>query len=164
MTRSEFENLIMQHKDKMYRFAVSILRNSEDSQDAVQEVVLKLWKNRQALDNTKNLESYCLNAIKNCCLDSLRKQKYRQGLQQTIRPNRTERNVLEQKDMIEKLKIEILNFPENQRMAIELKDFQGLEYEEVSEILGQNINAIRANVSRARKRLFEIFKEELKDA
>ena len=164
MTRSEFENLIMQHKDKMYRFAVSILRNSEDSQDAVQEVVLKLWKNRQALDNTKNLESYCLNAIKNCCLDSLRKQKYRQDLQQTIRPNRTERNVLEQKDMIEKLKIEILNFPENQRMAIELKDFQGLEYEEVSEILGQNINAIRANVSRARKRLFEIFKEELKDA
>ena len=49
-------------------------------------------------------------------------------------------------------------------MAIELKDFQGYDYQEISDILEQSVNAVRANVSRGRKKLYEIFKEELKDA
>ena len=41
MTSSEFEKLILKQKDKLFRFALSILRNSDDAQDAVQEVVMK---------------------------------------------------------------------------------------------------------------------------
>ena len=65
---------------------------------------------------------------------------------------------------MEKLKQELKNLPEQQRMAVELKDFQGYSYEEISRILEQSINAVRVNVSRGRKKLYGIFKEELKDA
>jgi RNA polymerase sigma-70 factor (ECF subfamily) len=164
MTSKQFENLINQHKDKLFRFAFSILKNSDEAKDAVQEVVLKLWKNRHVLDKTKNLESYCLNTIKNYCFDEIRKQKHRQEFQKSIRYEENEENKVEYTDLIDSLKKEVCNLPEQQRIAIELKDFQGFEYQEISEILGLSINAIRANVSRGRKKLFEIFKEELKDA
>lgn len=163
MTTREFENLIYQQKDKLFRFAFSILRNSEDSQDAVQEVVLRLWKNRCSLDSSKNPESYCLNAIKNLCFDEIRKQKQDNNYLQSLTNGFSEEPVVEQTDIIEKLKEELHRLPEQQRIAIELKDFQGLEYKEISEILEQSIDSIRANVSRGRKRLFKIFKEELKD-
>lgn len=76
MTSSEFEQLITELKGKLFRFAFSILKNNDDAQDAVQELVLKLWKNKRSLDTSRNLESYCMNALKNYCFDFLRKEKH----------------------------------------------------------------------------------------
>jgi len=164
MTKSEFEQLIIQQKHKLYRFALSILKNSDDAQDAVQEVVLKLWKNRNLLDRAKNLESYCLNAVKNYCFDVLRKQKHQKNYEENVWVNATTEPEIEQVDLVEKLKQELYRLPDQQRLAVSLKDIEGFDYNEISEILGQNIETIRVNVSRGRKKLFELFKEELKDA
>jgi len=163
MTNDEFENLIIQQKDKLYRFAFSILRNREEAEDAVQEVVLKLWNKRLLLHINKNIESFYMQSIKNHCFDVLRKQNqnlnYRNNASFTYSENLNIENI----DLVEKVKIEIQNLSTQQRMAIELKDFQGYDYEEISEILEQSVNAVRANVSRGRKKLYEIFKEELKN-
>lgn len=164
MTSSEFEKLITEQNDKLFRFAFSILRNSDDAQDAVQETVLKLWKNRRALDSSQNLKSYCMNALKNYCFDFLRKEKHKIDYQNSNGQKTFVEPETGNSDLVEKLKIELENLPEQQRLAVEFKDFQGYNYEEISEILEQNINAVRANVSRGRKKLHEIFKEELKDA
>jgi len=164
MTSGEFEKLIEEQKGKLFRFAFSILKNSDDAKDAVQEMVLKLWKNRRSLDASRNLESYCLNALKNQCFDFLRKEKHKLDYQNSNEQKTFVEPETGNSDLVEKLKQELKNLPEQQRMAVELKDFQGYNYEEISEILEQNINAVRANVSRGRKKLYEIFKEELKDA
>lgn len=164
MTTSEFEKLITNLKDKLFRFAFSILRNSEDSQDAVQEVVLKLWKRKRLLNNTQNIESYFMNAVKNHCFDILRKEKHRADFLNSASVNLFENPNNENADFVEKLKNELEKLPVQQRIAIELKDFQGYKYDEISKILDQSINTIRVNVSRGRKKLYEIFKEELKDA
>ncbi|QIA07510.1 RNA polymerase sigma factor [Draconibacterium halophilum] len=161
MTSSDFEKLIIQQKDKLFRFAISILKDSNEAQDAVQEVVLKLWKNRRLMDKAQNLESYCLNTIKNHCFDVLRKQKHHQNYLQTNIHESLEESRFDAIDFVEKLKQELHQLPVQQRMAIELKDFQGLDYDEISEIMGQNTNTVRVHVSRGRKKLFEIFKEEL---
>lgn len=164
MTNREFEQLIIQHKDKLFRFAFSILKNGDDAQDAVQEVVLKLWKNRSSLDRSKNLESYCLNAVKNYCFDVLRKQKQQQFYEQNILIDAATEPEIYQVDLVEKLKQELYRLPDQQRLAVSLKDIEGFDYTEISEILGQNVETIRVNVSRGRKKLYELFKEELKDA
>ena len=164
MTRSEFEQLIIEQKDKLFRFAFSILKNIDDAQDAVQEVVLKLWRNRGKLNKAKNLESYCLNAVKNHCFDVLRKQKQQQNYKVSVLVNATTEPAIDQVDLVEKLKQELYRLPDQQRMAVSLKDIEGFDYTEISEILGQNIETIRVNVSRGRKKLFELFKEEMKDA
>lgn len=164
MTKSEFEQLIIQHKNKLYRFAFSILKNSDDAQDAVQEVVLKLWKNKDSLDKAQNLESYCLITLKNYCMDELRKQSHRIHYRSKNPGNLYKEPEVENLDLVEKIKQELDKLPTQQRMALELKDFLGHSYKEMSEILEMNVEAIRVNVSRGRKKIHEIFKEELKDA
>ena len=161
MTNGEFEKYILKIKDNLYRFAFSILKNREDACDAVQEVVLKLWKNKNTLNKAKNIDSYSLNAVKNHCFDVLRKQKHQQNYRQAYIHEPIEETKFETIDFVEKLRKELHQLPIQQRMAIELKDFRGLEYEEISKIMDQNINTIRVHVSRGRKKLFEIFKEEL---
>jgi len=163
MTNDEFENLIIQQKDKLYRFAFSILRNREEAEDAVQEVVLKLWNKRLSLHINNNIESFCMQSIKNHCLDVLRKQNQHLNYRNNSTFTHSENLNIDNIDLVEKIKIEVQNLSTQQRMAIELKDFQGYDYAEISEILEQSVNAIRANVSRGRKRLYEIFKEELKN-
>jgi len=163
MTDSEFEKIIIQQKEKLYRFAFSILKQKEDAQDAVQEVVLKLWNKKKILNSSENLESYCMSSVKNYALDLLRKNKQQLKYKSSGLTTVTENSNIENRDLIEKMRTELQQLPVQQRMAIELKDFQGYEYEEISEILEMNINAIRVNVSRGRKRLYEIFKDELKD-
>jgi RNA polymerase sigma factor (sigma-70 family) len=162
MTNTEFEQFIEKNKDRMYRFAFSILRNHEDAKDAVQEVVLELWKKKMRLDKSKNVDSFCMTAIKNYSLDLLRKKKLENRFITNLNKGNTENQNFENIDLISKLKNELKNLTDQQRMALELKDFQGYKYEEISEILQCSVNAIRANVSRGRKRLYEIFREELK--
>ncbi len=164
MTNDEFENLIIQQKNKLYRFAFSILRNREETEDAVQDIVLKLWKMRMSLEINKNVESFCMQSIKNHCLDILRKQNQYLNYRNNSTFNYHENSNIDNIDLVEKIKIEVRNLPTQQRMAIELKDFQGYDYQEISDILGQRVNAVRAKVSRGRKKLYEIFKEELKNA
>lgn len=162
MTNAEFEQLIEKNKQKFYRFAFSILRDHEDAKDTVQEVVLKLWKKRTTLDKSNNVESFCMHAIKNYSLDVLRKRKLDSELIMNLNEKNAGEQNFENVDLLNKIKNELKNLAVQQRMAIELKDFQGYEYEEISEILQMSINAIRVSVSRGRKRLFEIFREELK--
>jgi RNA polymerase sigma factor (sigma-70 family) len=162
MTGIEFEYFIERNKNRMYRFAFSILRNQEDAKDVVQEVVLKLWKKKMKLDRTNNIESFCMSTIKNYSLDVLRKKNHENRFITNLNKGKTENQNFENIDLISKIKNELKNLTAQQRMAVELKDFQGYEYEEISEILQCSINAVRANVSRGRKRLYEIFREELK--
>ncbi len=163
MTNDEFENLIIQQKDKLYRFAFSILKNQEEAEDAVQEIVLKLWNKRLTVHINKNIESYCMQSIKNHCFDVLRKKNQHLNYRNNSTFTYSENSNIENIDLVEKIKIEVQNLSTQQRMAIELKDFQGYNYDEISEILEQSVNAVRVNVSRGRKRLYEIFKEELKN-
>ncbi|MGQ8336781.1 RNA polymerase sigma factor [Sunxiuqinia sp. A32] len=161
MTQADFENIILGMKENLYRFALSILGCSDDAQDAVQEVVLRLWNQRKQLDKTKNIESFCMSAIRNYCIDTLRKRKQQEQYIGNNNHNDSELPVHDTKDLVHKIRHELNGLPLQQRIAVELKDFQGYEYQEISEMLNLPVNAIRVSVSRGRKRLFEIFKEEL---
>ncbi len=163
MTNDEFENLIIQQKNRLYRFAFSILKNCEEAEDAVQEIVLKLWSKRLSLQIDKNIESFCMQSVKNHCFDVLRKRTEDLNYKNKAILNFAENLNFENIDLVEKIKIEVQNLSTQQRMAIELKDFQGYDYDEISEILEMSVNSIRVNVSRGRKKLYEIFKEELKN-
>ena len=160
MTEKEFEHLIYQSKDKLYRFAYRILNCQEEAKDAVQEVVLRLWMRRQKLNTERNIESLCMTMLKNYCIDQLRKQKQLQLFQENRENNKYDRQNFEQIDLVEQLRQQLTRLPLQQQIALHLKDFQGLDYEEISQIMQIPVNAIRVHVSRGRKKLGSIFKAE----
>lgn len=154
MDKSEFLKVIQPFKNKLFGFAMRLLDHPEDVQDAMQEVLMKLWIKRNSLLKEKNIEALAMTSLKNHCIDQLRKSSRKLPAIDWSQYNAAHNNH-EHKDLMEQLKINMRNLPEQQHLMIELKDFQGYSYEEISEMLGVSVNTIRVNVSRGRKKMIK---------
>src|SRR5210317_1445973 len=75
MTQSEFLNIVMPFKDKVFRLAKRLLVSSEEAEDATQEVLLKLWKNKTKMVKYKNVEAFAMTMTKNYCFDRLKSKQ-----------------------------------------------------------------------------------------
>jgi RNA polymerase sigma-70 factor (ECF subfamily) len=75
MDAAQFKNLVLPMTGKLLHFANLLLRNTQEAEDAVQEVCLKLWKIRDSLDKYNSVEAFAMKVIKNWCLDRLKARK-----------------------------------------------------------------------------------------
>jgi len=65
--------------------------------------------------------------------------------------NRSPHKIAELKDDVQSVHQVIGQLPEQQRMIVQMRDVEGMEYEEIAEIMQMNLNALRVSLSRARK-------------
>lgn len=158
MTAKEFCNRVLPLQDKLYRLSRRILNNAEDAEDAVQEVFYKLWLKNEELDTFKSLDAFAMVVTKNFCLDRVKSKSYQKAeltaMNEPIDSHSPEK-MAEQKDEIDEVHKIVNNLPEQQRMILHLRDIEGMEYEEIEQIMEMNANAIRVNLSRARKAIRE---------
>lgn len=155
MNQKDFDIKVYRLKDKLYRFALRLIQDSDEAIDLVQDTMMKLWKKRKELDNLQNIESYAIKITKNECFDLL---KHRQVVRTREKEMgcTTHTCTLPKTEETEKLELvrKIINeLPEIQRMVIQLRDLEEYETEEIKEITGLQENAIRTNLSRARKKV-----------
>ncbi len=145
-------------KDKVFRFAARILDNYEDAQDVVQDVLERLWIKRESLHQYDNIEALSLKNARNLCMNRIKHQKQKRDKLITIANEQKElynHTNQEEKELDVITKQLISKLPEKQKMVIQLRDVEGFEFKEISEILEMDINAIRMNLSRARHRIRE---------
>ncbi len=158
MTQSEFLNIVMPFKDKLFRLAKRLLVSTEEAEDATQEVLLKLWRNKEKIGEYKNVEAFSMTMTKNFCLDKL-KSKQAQNLK-IVHSNYEEKNTPLQKqvelnDSVSWVERIIMELPEQQRMIIQLRDIEEYDLDEIAKMLNMNNTAVRVALSRARKAIRE---------
>jgi len=163
MEAGEFKEKVLPVSQKIFRLADRILGNTHDAEDVVQEIWMKLWQMKDNLMEVKNIESFAFRMTRNLCLDKIKLKKpqyyddrvatsYRfEGADQGPDPFKS----IELKDTMEKVNHIIGNLPEQQQTLLQLREIEGMEYDEISVITGLEVNAIRVNISRARKKLRE---------
>lgn len=158
MTQTEFLNIVMPFKDKVFRLAKRLLVSTEEAEDATQEVLLKLWKNKLKITEYKNVEAFSMTMTKNYCFDKL-KSKQSQNLK-IVHSNYEEKNTPLQKqvelnDSVSWVAKIIEDLPEQQKMIIQLRDIEDYDFDEIAKMLDMNNTAIRVALSRARKTIRE---------
>ena len=158
MNQAEFLNIVMPFKDKIFRLAKRLLVSTEEAEDATQEVLLKLWKNREKMENYKNVEAFSMTMTKNFCLDKL-KSKHAHNLKIVHSNYKDENTSLQKKvelnDSINWVGKIIEDLPEQQKMVIQLRDIEQYDLEEIAQMLEMNNTAVRVALSRARKTIRE---------
>jgi RNA polymerase sigma-70 factor (ECF subfamily) len=164
MDAAEFKERVLPLGRKLLHYACQLLHDVHEAEDAVQEVVLKLWNNRESIEGYHSLEAYSLKMMRNWCLDRLKAKKpvYIDGYQAGFDRPTDEANPyrkLEQNDRLTLLRSLLNRLPEQQKQIIELRDLEGLEYDQIEMITGMNLNALRVNLSRARTRLRDEMKK-----
>ncbi|MGL2967062.1 RNA polymerase sigma factor [Flavobacterium sp. XGLA_31] len=158
MNQNEFMQLVNPFKDRLFRVAKRLLVSTEEAEDAMQEVLVKLWNRNQTLSEYKSVEAVAMTMTKNYCLDQLKSK--RAGNLTLVHSNFTDREAgiqqtVEDRDTWQWVEKIMNDLPEQQKLIVQLRDIEEMEFSEMSTILEMNEQAIRTALSRARKTIRE---------
>ena len=157
---SAFDHIFSSYKARLYTFAVGYLKVTEDAQELVQEVFVKVWENREMLDETRSFNSYLFTISKNTILNYFRKKANEQSYIDYIKKNtslsynKTEED-LAYEELQEKASRVIEQLPARQKEIYRLSREQGLSNEEIARQLKISKKTVENQVTLALKFLRE---------
>ena len=154
MESTQFNSQILNHSDKLFRLAKSILRDGDAARDAVQDLIVKLWEKRYMLDEVENIQAFSMRSMRNLCLDTIRQNRETDELPvefEYVEPNPYQQTEL--KDLAARVKWMIDHLPELQRTIIRMRDVEEMEIPEIAYITSITENAVSVNLSRARQKI-----------
>ena len=138
---------ILPLKNILYRLALRITLNSQEAEDVVQDVIIKMWKMGERLNDVENLESYALRLTRNLSID-----------RQRMKVNQVESfdeledfHGGEQQERIDSIRDIMMQMPEKQRSVMQLRDFEGKSYKEIALALEISEDQVKVNIFRARQ-------------
>ncbi len=143
-------------RDKLHRSALRFLKNDEDARDALQDTFFNLWRDGGAETETE-ARNKLFAVLRNICIDRLRKPK-------TYPLDETDTDSLEVRafsfeDMDKYESLLTTGLTDIQRHIYALVTHDGMEYDAIAETLGMSVEAVRMNMSRARKKIRDNYKQ-----
>lgn len=142
---------ILSVKDTVFRLALSLMGSSVEAEDIVQDIYERVWRARDKVLSEPYPRAYVCRMTRNLAIDRLRARK--QNVDQDWGGYTDGDREVAIKDMAQFTRQVIALLPERQRVAIEMRDVEGYEIEEIAAILECDTASVRMNISRARKRV-----------
>ena len=158
MDLQAFKQRILPVQGRLFRLAQLFLRNREEAEDALQDVLLRLWTNRQQLDAYHSVEALAVQMTKNLCLDKLKAHNNQKMSDAADMLSLQAEGVspyqhVEFADSADLIRNLIDAMPDQQKLILHLRDVEEYSFEEIEQITGLSVNNIRVILSRARQRL-----------
>ena len=153
---SAFERIVTAHEHVVLRFAQRILLNREAAKDAAQEAFFRLYKNLQAVDETRDLSAWLYRTTSNICFDILRRTKEHLPIDLAIEPADVRPNPEESVTAAEQRRLilsALKQLSAREREVIALRDLEGHSAAEVAHILGISQGTVRSQLSTGRVKI-----------
>jgi RNA polymerase sigma-70 factor (ECF subfamily) len=160
MQQKEFETLIRRIRRQLHREALRLLADNDEAEDVTQEAVLKLWAMRRQLDEYHSVEALAMVMVRRLSLSRKRTAATISltDCQQTdVSNDASPEELLIMQEEEAKVMQLIATLPDAQQAILRMKHIDGLETSEIASITGSSEEAIRKNLSRARKRILKMF-------
>ena len=154
-----FEHIVLRYETRVMTVAVRLLGTRDDARDAAQEVFLRAFKYLHRLDLRKPVEPWLLRITVNVCRDVARLRNRRHATfvggddLETIDESPDQHARLTHTQERRLLQRALDELPEMERLAIVLRDVEGLSTFEVAGILQSSETTVRSQISRGRLRL-----------
>ena len=145
MEKEQFVQGMEANAEMLYRVAWTILRNEEDSRDAVQEAAMKAWKKRYFLRNEEAFCSWICRIVINCSYSILRKRK------QTVPLDAVAEPAVPPPDLT--LNLLIQSLPDKLRLPLMLSCAEGMTYREISLLLRLPLTTVTGRIRMAKETL-----------
>ena len=156
--------LVNRYKDKLINFIFNYLGDLESSEDVVQETMIKLYQKKHYYKEIAKFSTWLYTIAKNLANTELRKRKQRKTtlLSQFSKDDKTYELPSNDPEPGQEIQTNIVNkiirnavdqLSEKFKIVIVLRDFQGLSYEDISEIINVPIGTVKSRINRARLQL-----------
>lgn len=155
MRSKEFAKRVEILRPRLFGFALSLLKDPEEAEDAVQDSLLKLWYIRDRLHKYKSFEGVTFVVLRNIALNKIRDKEKTISLAE-VQENFNFSGYHE--DGLEDEIMEALNsLPTVEQAVMRMRHIEDMETEEMAKLIGSTPGAIRVALSRARRKLRERF-------
>lgn len=161
-----FEQLVERHQRLVVGTVTRMLGNSSDAEDIAQQVFVRVWKSAKRYVPRAKFTTWLLKITRNLVFNELRRRSRHPQVplqaeaEEEERPIRDENAVAPDAAMLEQelqkaIDAAIAQLPETQRLAVILRRYEELSYEEIAETLEQSVSAVKSLLFRARTELRE---------
>lgn len=165
MKESEFTTLVLPLRDRMFRYAQSLLLSPAEAEDAVHDLLERLWADRGRLASCRSVDSFVMTAVRNRCYDMLRRRQADSRRNDAVAgwAERSTAGETERWEMREMVRRAIACLPGRQREVLHLKDIEGYPTREIASMIACDEAQVRVILSRARGGLREILQKMMEN-
>lgn len=160
-----FAELVRRHSKFAWGIAWHLTHNATEAEDLAQEAFLKVLRYAENYEVKAKFTTWFRTIVTNLCYDYTKKKKpiYEAEITETKAANSSTLHAdLEKAEETAQLKKALHNLPAKQRIAITLKYYGQMTYEEIANATKSGIKSVEKNLSRARKNLQIILEEKIK--
>jgi RNA polymerase sigma-70 factor, ECF subfamily len=162
-----FKVLVKTYQERLYWHIRKIVMSHDDTDDIMQNVYLKVWKNIDGFREDSSLFTWLFRIATNESLSHLQRQRRHSVVSINeigdYLAESLESDVYFEGDEIQKkLQLAIIQLPEKQRLVFNMKYYDEMKYEEMSDILKTSVGALKASFHFAVKKIEKFIEEERK--
>ena len=161
-----FRELIERHQNAVIGTIAKMLGNASEAEDIAQQVFLRLWKSRERYQPSAKFTTFLYTITRNLVFNESRRKSRRKEssldqhkedyeLELPANPNHQPDSENLNAELRAAIDQAIEALPEKQRLAVVLRRYQNLPYEEIAEVLGLTVSAVKSQLFRARGTLRE---------
>ena len=152
-------------REQMLSLAERITGNREDAADAVQDAFVKLWQQRGRYETTSHAQGAGMMTVRTTSIDMARRNTHLVDVTVDQVPDLIEEpNADERTQVYQQVRRIIDNeLSPKQRAIIDMREMEGLEFDDIAARLGMTAANVRVELSRARKKVREIYRNQKED-
>lgn len=147
-----FEEIVRRHQAAVYRVGLRMLGSRADAEDVTQDTFVRAWRGLGRFRAHNALSTWLYRIVTRRCLDTIAARRPTEQLEAaSADPNaRDPATVVEEHARVEAILRAVTELPADQRAALVLREFEGLAYTELAEVLGISIASVKGRLHRAR--------------
>jgi RNA polymerase sigma factor (sigma-70 family) len=161
-----FEDLVERHQAEIYRYSMQLTRNRTDADDLYQETLIKAFRAFDRLDGNANHRAWLYKICSNTFLSNQRKAGREGPLDETVEMSLPAESTdqaasLDARAVLKEVELFITTLPAKQRVALILRKYHEVGYDEIAATLKCSEAAARANVHEALRKLRDCFGDRI---
>ncbi len=167
-----FQSLVEIHQSAVIGTVAKMLGSASDAEDIAQQVFVRVWKSACRYQPTAKFTTWLFTITRNLVFNEMRRKKRRQEISIDAHRDENHREIAEdsasrpdqatlQEELVVKIEEAIRALPEKQRLAVVLRRYEEMPYEEIGRVLNLSLPAVKSLLFRARSQLKELLAEYL---
>ena len=158
--RQAYAMLVDAYKSPIYNLAYRMTGSSDDADDLTQETFIRAYQYLWRYDTSKKFFTWLYTLALNLIRSHLRKKnKYNKSSEELSAYLLSDKNSLPETDLIEEINVYLLLLEEESRALLIMKYMQELSFEEITQITGKSLSAVKMSVYRGLEKLKELLTE-----